>query len=107
MRNRSIPALLAIVCGIVALTACVYRMDVPQGNRIDPELVEQLEIGMSKNQVEFLLGTPAVVNIYRPDRWNYILFHKTGGDGTIFQRRLTLTFSNGLLTKIEGSLNPT
>ena len=82
-------------------------MDVPQGNRVDPELVEQLEIGMSKNQVEFLLGTPAVVDIYRPDQWHYILFHKTGDDGTIFQRRLTLTFSNRLLTKIEGSLNPT
>lgn len=107
MRIRSIPALFAIVCVIVASTGCVYRMDVPQGNRVDPELVEQLEIGMSKNQVEFLLGTPAVVDIYRPDQWHYILFHKTGDDGTIFQRRLTLTFSNRLLTKIEGSLNPT
>lgn len=81
-------------------------MDVPQGNRVEPELVEQLEVGMSKSQVEFLLGTPAVIDPYRPDIWHYILFHKTGDDGTIFQRRLKLTFSNGLLTEIDGSLDP-
>jgi outer membrane protein assembly factor BamE len=106
MRFRSIQALLAIGCLIVALSGCVYRMDVPQGNRVDPELAEKLEIGMSKSQVEFLLGTPAVVDIYRPDQWHYILFRKTGDDGAIFQRRLTLTFTNELLTNIEGSLNP-
>jgi outer membrane protein assembly factor BamE len=81
-------------------------MDVPQGNRVEPELIEQLEIGMSKNQVEFLLGTPAVVDLYRPDIWHYILFYKSGEDGTILQRRMTLTFSNDLLSNIEGSLNP-
>ena len=105
MSKRSIPALLAIGCVIVALSGCVYRMDIPQGNRIEPELVDQLKVGMSKNQVEFLLGTPAVVDLWRPDIWHYIVFYKTGSDGSIFQRRLTLTFDNNLLTDIEGSLN--
>ncbi|MFZ9038036.1 MAG: outer membrane protein assembly factor BamE [Gammaproteobacteria bacterium] len=44
-------------------------MDIPQGNRIDPALAEQLEIGMSRSQVEFLLGTPAIVDAYHPDQW--------------------------------------
>ena len=84
----------------------VYRQDIQQGNIINQEMINKLEPGMSKSQVEFLLGTPAVVDVYRPDQWHYILFRKTGDDETVFKRRMTLTFTNGLLTKIEGSLNP-
>ena len=81
-------------------------MDIPQGNRIDASLVEQLEIGMSRKQVKFLLGTPAIVDLYRPDQWHYIYFLKTGDDGEIEKKRMTLTFSDDLLSKIEGNLNP-
>jgi len=81
-------------------------MDIPQGNRIDASLVEQLEIGMSRKQVKFLLGTPAIVDLYRPDQWHYIYFLKTGDDGEIEQKRMTLTFSNDLLSNIEGNPNP-
>lgn len=79
-------------------------MDIPQGNRIDPELIEQLELGMSQNQVEFLLGSPAVVDLYRPDTWHYLFYYKSGKDGKIVQRRMTLTFSDDLLSEIDGSL---
>ncbi len=91
-----------LISGIVTLSGCVYRMDIPQGNRIEPEVIEQLSIGMSRSQVEFLMGTPAVVDLYHPDQWHYIYFLKTGDDGKIDQRRLTLTFSNDLLAEIEG-----
>ena len=91
---------------IVTLTACVYRMDIAQGNRIDPALIDQLEIGMSRKQVEFLLGSPAVVDLYQPDRWHYVFFYKTGSDGSIVQSHMTLTFSNDLLSSVEGVLNP-
>ena len=81
-------------------------MDIPQGNRIDPALVEQLEIGMSRNQVEFLLGTPAIVDSYRPDQWHYIFYLKTGNDGAITKSVMTLTFTGDLLSSIDGDLNP-
>jgi outer membrane protein assembly factor BamE len=93
-------------CVIVAFSGCVYRMDIPQGNRIDATLLQQLEIGMSRSQVEFLLGTPAVVDLYQPDKWHYIYYLKTGDDGEIEKKRMTLTFTNDLLSKIDGSLNP-
>ena len=91
-----------LFAGIVTLSGCVYRMDIPQGNRIEPEVIEQLSIGMSSSQVEFLMGTPAVVDLYRQHQWHYIYFLKTGDDGEIEQRRLTLTFRNDLLASIEG-----
>ena len=103
---RSFQAFIVTSAAIVALSACVYRMDIPQGNRVDPVLVEQLEIGMSRNQVEFLLGTPAIVDLYHPDQWHYVYYLKNGDDGSYEKRVMTLTFSNDLLANIEGSLNP-
>ena len=91
-----------VLAGIVALSGCVYRMDIPQGNRIEPDVIEQLKLGMSRNQVEFLMGTPAVVDLYQPDKWHYIYYLKTGDDGKIEKRHMTLTFSNDLLSSIEG-----
>ena len=91
---------------IVALPGCLYRTDIPQGNRLDDGLEQQLEIGMSRSQVEFLLGSPAIVDLYRPDQWYYYYYLKTGDDGKIVKRQLRLTFSNDLLSKIEGTLSP-
>ena len=81
-------------------------MDIPQGNRIDAARVEQVRIGMSRNQVKFLLGTPAVVDLYQPDHWHYVYFLKTGDDGQIEQRKMTLIFVDDLLAEVDGSLNP-
>ncbi|UCH39507.1 MAG: outer membrane protein assembly factor BamE [Gammaproteobacteria bacterium] len=81
-------------------------MDIPQGNRIDPALVEQLEIGMSRNQVEFLLGTPAVVDLYQPNKWQYVFYLKNGDNGSIEKSVMTLTFTDDLLSAIEGNLTP-
>lgn len=106
MIYRLFQAFLVTSAAIVALSACVYRMDIPQGNRVDPALVEQLEIGMSRKQVQFLLGTPAIVDLYHPDKWFYVYYLKNGEDGSVEKRVMTLTFSNDLLADIEGSINP-
>lgn len=106
MIYRLFQALLVTSAVIVTLSACVYRMDIPQGNRVDPVLVEQLEIGMSRSQVEFLLGTPAIVDLYHPDQWYYVYYLKNGDDGKVEKRVMTLTFSNDLLADIKGSINP-
>jgi len=106
MNLRLLPTILVVGCLIVALPGCLYRMDIPQGNRLDDGLEQQLEIGMSRNQVEFLLGSPAIVALYRPDQWYSYYYLKTGDAGVIVKRNMTLTFTNNLLSKIEGKLSP-
>jgi outer membrane protein assembly factor BamE len=97
---------LAIGLTILTLSACVYRMDIPQGNQIDAGVVEQLELGMSRNQVAFLLGTPAVVDLFQPDLWHYVYYKKSGEDGSIEKYDMRLTFNNDLLSAIDGEFNP-
>jgi len=99
---------LAVVAGclIVALSACVYKMDIAQGNRIPPEALAQLKLGMTRNQVKFLLGTPAVQDPYQPNQWYYIYYLKDdNGDQTV-RRDMTLSFTDDVLTGIKGTLNP-
>src|SRR5437762_930573 len=43
-----------------ALSACVYRMNIQQGNYLEGKTVDQLQVGMTRSQVRYLLGTPLV-----------------------------------------------
>ena len=106
MKTRAFVTLLSAGIVIVALSGCIYRMDIPQGNRIAPELIAQLEIGMSRKQVEFLLGSPAIVDPFHPDLWHYVYYYKRGRSGVVEKRTMTLHFSDDQLSAIDGSLIP-
>jgi outer membrane protein assembly factor BamE len=106
MMLRLLRLVLVAGCLIVALSACVYKMDIAQGNRIPPQVLAQLKLGMTRNQVKFLLGTPAVQDPYQPDQWYYIYYLKDdNGDQTVL-RDMTLSFTDDVLTGIDGTLNP-
>ncbi len=59
-----------------ASSACVYRMPIQQGNFLDKKQVDQLEPGMTRSQVAFLLGTPMIPNGFDLDRWDYYYYAK-------------------------------
>ena len=61
---------------------------------------------MSRKQVEFLLGSPAIVDPFHPDQWHYVYYHKHGANGEVEKRTMTLHFSGDQLSAIEGSLIP-
>lgn len=50
----------------------IHRLDVQQGNVIKPEMVQKLTPGMTKRQVEFVMGTPLIQDPFRADRWDYV-----------------------------------
>ncbi|HET9679710.1 MAG TPA: outer membrane protein assembly factor BamE, partial [Gammaproteobacteria bacterium] len=53
--------LAALFLAFLLLPACtVYRLDIQQGNFIDQEMRDQLEVGMTREQVLFVMGTPMV-----------------------------------------------
>ncbi len=103
--NFRLSVIVILLASIVTLPACVYRLDIPQGNRIDAEVIAQLETGMTTRQVEFLLGKPAITDPYRAGVWHYIYYLKSGDDGSIENRVMTLRFTNDQLSSIEGSLS--
>ena len=83
-----------------------YRPDIPQGNIVTHEMVEQLRTGMTREQVRFLLGTPLVVSMFHQDRWDYV-YHLKRGKGTEVQtRRLTVFFAENRLERFSADDMP-
>lgn len=79
-------------------------MDIDQGNRIDQDKLEQLQVGMTRRQVEFLLGKPAIDSPFHADQAHYIYYFFDGGEKTSEQKTMTLTYDNDVLVDISGAL---
>ena len=50
----------------------VYKVDVPQGTPLTQAKASQIKLGMTQQQVRFLLGSPAITDTLNPNRWDYI-----------------------------------
>ena len=106
MSRAFLRPLLAIAISVL-VTSCgvIYEVPVNQGNLLEQEMVDSLKPGMTKRQVELIMGTPSVVSPFDADTWSYT---------SSFKRRhhkadvktLTLTFEENLLAKIEGDYFP-
>ncbi len=87
----------------------IYRIPIRQGNLVTQQMVNGLKLGMSKQQVSYLLGTPSIQDIFNEERWDYLYTFRPGSrtsDTKLEQQRLALHFENDQLHKIEGDLLP-
>jgi outer membrane protein assembly factor BamE len=107
-QNLRISAVSMLLCSVMVLTACVYKLDIQQGNILEREKVAQLKPGMTKRQVRFILGTPLVIDTFNQDRWDYYYSIKNyspdNREGTFHQERLILLFEKDRLIKIDNQL---
>jgi len=67
--RRATARALALLASVCALSACVYRMPIQQGNYLDPVVIAQVKPGMTHSQVRYLLGTPMVPGAFDNSRW--------------------------------------
>ena len=76
-----------------------YRAPTQQGNWVTAEQVSYLRQGLTKGQVLYALGSPTLVDIFHPNRWDYP-YHYKPGYGDPVHRNLSLWFdSNDLLER--------
>ena len=69
-----------------------YQVPILQGNIIEDKDVEQLTQGLSKDQVQYLLGTPLLKSPIHQQRWDYFYSVKVG-DMVILEKKLFLIFN--------------
>jgi outer membrane protein assembly factor BamE len=94
---------IALIAVLTLNTGCklIYKQNVQQGNAHEQEDLDQIQLGMSKKQVAYLLGTPAVADPFHQDRWDYIsMLSRRGGEPV--RRLVTLTFENDALIATDG-----
>jgi len=82
-----------------------YRVSVQQGNWITAEQVATLEIGMTREQVRFVLGSPALASVFHADRWDYPYYYQPG-TGQPHKRLFTVWFEDERLTRWVGDEQP-
>lgn len=99
--------LLVVFSATIMLSACadwIFRIDIPQGNFLDKKEVDKLRIDMTKEQVEFVLGKPVVVDSFDKDTWYYLYQMKRGMKkrGEDFRKELVIKFKDNKISEVTG-----
>ncbi len=84
----------------------LYRLPIEQGNIITQEMVDQLQPGMSRSQIEYIMGTPLIKDSFNEDRWDYI-YSLRKSDGSREQKTLTIFFDGDKMVYYSGDFEPT
>ena len=104
-------AILAASLAVLALAGCSYipqvspyRMEIQQGNMVNQEMVSKLAVGMTKEQVKFILGTPLIIDPFRLDRWDYVFLRQPENKTEVEKRRIVVFFEENKLKRLEGDV---
>ena len=87
----------------LSLAACelVYKLPTRQGNVLDQKDLDKVTLGMSREQVRFVLGTPLAATAMQSDRWDYYGYYKPPR-GEARSRTVSLWFEADKLVRMEG-----
>ena len=103
-RALTLAALLLLgACSLMPGFLQPYRIDIQQGNFVSQEMVSQLKLGMTREQVRALLGTPLLTDIFHADRWDYVYTLDRRGSARE-QRHLSVFFEDGRLARLGGDV---
>jgi outer membrane protein assembly factor BamE len=83
----------------------VYKLSVQQGNVITQEMVDRLKPGMTRNQVEFVMGKPVLSDPFNDDQWVYI-YSLDVPDYFTQMFKMVLAFEGDTLATITGDYVP-
>ncbi len=106
MRTRALLSLTFLA--LATLAGCVYQAPIAQGNLLKQEDVDQVEVGMTRSQVRFLLGTPMIDDPFHAERWDYVYYLKLGRRHATFKRWISVTFDGDRVSEVieDQELNP-
>ena len=82
-----------------------YRPDIQQGNFVSKEMLAQLEVGQTRDQVRFILGTPLLMDVFHADRWDFP-FYLARGNGELTSAKVVIHFKDDKVARIEGGNLP-
>jgi outer membrane protein assembly factor BamE len=110
-----------LVIGIAVIAACLlqaacsmpnfrlprlHKVTIQQGNVITQRMIDQLEPGLTRSQVAYIMGEPIYRNSFDDSRWNYIYSIEIPG-AYKEQKRLTIYFDGDVMTHFDGDYTPT
>lgn len=101
MNYRTQITKIILLSTVLLLSACSnYKLDVQQGNLVTQESVSKLQKGMTKQQVQALLGTSLMQDSFNSNRWDYV-FYQNKQENDKKPQNITLIFENELLVNVS------
>ena len=99
---------ITLLLSILLLSSCsiprIFQVVISQGNLVDQEMLDKLEIGMTESQVKFVMGTPLISDTFYPNRWDYFT-SVTQGENSYTKQKITLYFKDNKLVSWEGEID--
>ena len=95
------------LAAVVALSGCsswVYKYDISQGNYLNQDDIDKLRKGMTKEQVEYVLGSSLLASPFSDNSWLYVHTKKSGKTDEVTRREIIVHFVDGKLELVEGDL---
>lgn len=93
---------LVFVCFTVApgcQAVAPAKPTVQQGNVLTEATIQQVKVGMSKEQIIALLGSPVMTNLFNENEWDYVYSIKKDKK-PLEHRKFTLLFANDVVARI-------
>ena len=98
--------LLSLILLSPVLSSCApYKTDIRQGNFVTADMRDKLKLGMSRQQVRYVLGTPLVSDAFHGNRWDYV-YRLEHGRKVVDKQRLTIYFEGDKLVRIDDDSKP-
>ena len=107
LKFKKILAISVFCCLISALfPGChfppkIYRINIEQGNIFTQKQVGKLKRGMTRSEVQAILGTSLLPHHIHADRWDYYYSFVSGENGKKKEKHLELYFKKDKLISIQ------
>jgi outer membrane protein assembly factor BamE len=98
---------ISLFIALQVLGGCaLYKPEIRQGNVVTQEQAAQLRKGMTRNQVQAVMGAPLLTSSFHDGRWDYV-YRVSRGNDLLEQRKYMLRFKGDALEEFGGDPQPT
>lgn len=103
---RTLILALAVMTGLTGCSSWVYKYDITQGNYLSKDDTDKLRKGMTKEQVEYVLGKSLLQSPFSSDQWRYVHTKKSGVTDKTTKQEVIVNFIDDKLVSIAGDIEP-
>jgi len=94
--------IIVLTLSITGCSSWIYRMDISQGNYLEQTDIDKVEIGMTKEQVKFILGSPIVNDAFDDNTWYYVYRFISGSNQAQNSGKdYIVTFADDKVTSVD------
>jgi outer membrane protein assembly factor BamE len=95
----------SLFIALLLLNGCLarpFKFPIHQGNLLTNKQIVQVRNGMTTDQIQYLLGTPMLQDIFHPDEWHYVYYEKQAYKAPVL-RKVIISFENNRVSNIDRS----